>query len=97
MISSKYALEILRQFMQESGDRYGILKLGVFGSVARDEAKDDSDVDVVISLETPDPYFIVHIKEALEQRLGCHVDIVRLRDKMNSFLKQRIEREAFYV
>ena len=97
MISSKYALEILRQFKQESGDRYGILELGVFGSVARDEAKDGSDVDVVIRLKTPDPYFVVHIKEALEQRLDRHVDIVRLRDKMNSFLKQRIEREAVYV
>jgi predicted nucleotidyltransferase len=68
-----------------------------FGSVARDEAKDGSDVDVVIRMKTPDPYFVVHIKEALEQRLDHHVDIVRLREKMNSFLKQRIEKEAVYV
>lgn len=97
MIRRKNAIEILRQFMRESGDQYGILELGIFGSVARDEAKDGSDVDVVIRMKTPDPYFVVHIKEALEQRLDHHVDIVRLREKMNSFLKQRIEKEAVYV
>jgi uncharacterized protein len=76
---------------------YWFLVLGVFGSVARNEAKESSDIDVVLKTETPDPYNIVHIKEDLEQRLKRRVDIVRLRNKMNPFLAQRIKGEAVYV
>jgi len=90
-------LEILKIFKEEYAGQYGILSLGVFGSVARDEAKESSDVDVVLKTQTPDPYNIVHIKEGLEQRLKKRVDIVRLRDKMNPFLKRRIKGEAVYV
>ena len=90
-------LKILKTFKEEHASQYGILVLGVFGSVARNEAKESSDIDVVLKTETPDPYNIVHIKEDLEQRLKRRVDIVRLRNKMNPFLAQRIKGEAVYV
>ncbi|MCK5113746.1 MAG: nucleotidyltransferase domain-containing protein [Phycisphaerae bacterium] len=90
-------LEILKQFKKNCGAQYGILRIGVFGSVARDQASEKSDVDIVVKTETPDPFNIVHIKENLEEQLHLSVDIVRLRDKMNPFLKNRIDQEAFYV
>ena len=37
------------------------------------------------------------IKNDLEELLGCSVDIVRLRNKMDAFLKQRIIKEGIYV
>ncbi len=37
------------------------------------------------------------IKNDLEELLGCSVDLVRLRDKMDDFLKQRIMKEGIYV
>lgn len=90
-------LKVLKEFKEKNADKYGILVLGVFGSVARDEVKDGSDVDVFIKTKTPDPFNIVHIKDDLEKQLEKHVDIVRLREKMNYFLKKRIERDAVYV
>ncbi len=96
-MSRSEMLEILKVFKREHAEEYGILTLGVFGSVARDEAKESSDLDLVIKTETPDPYNIVHIKEDLEERLNMKVDVVRLRDKMNPFLKRRIKGEAVYV
>jgi len=39
----------------------------------------------------------VHIKEDLQQDLNCPVDIVRMRQHMNPFLKKNIENEAVYV
>jgi predicted nucleotidyltransferase len=39
----------------------------------------------------------VHIKEELEERLGRPVDIVQYRERMNAFLKERIEKEAVYA
>jgi len=90
-------LEIIRKYKQENSEKYGIDAIGVFGSYARDMASEDSDVDIVIETREPDLYKMVHIKEDLERRLNKSVDIVRKREKMNPYLKKRIERDAEYV
>ena len=90
-------LAILREFKRDRADEYGILEIGVFGSVARDEAGEDSDVDICIKTRTPNPFALVHIKEELEQRVKRRVEIIRVREKMNPFLRERIEREGRYV
>ncbi|HOP46260.1 MAG TPA: nucleotidyltransferase domain-containing protein [Desulfobacteraceae bacterium] len=90
-------VQILKDFKKNYASKYGILLIGVFGSVARDEATDKSDVDIVVKTTTPDPFNIVHIKEDLETRLDQHVDIVRLRDNMSPLLLKRIKKEAIYV
>lgn len=97
MVSRQQALTALERFKSEAGSEYGIVSLGVFGSLARNEAKEGSDVDVVIETETADPFRIIHLKEHLETLLNTRVDIVRKRQNMNPFLKKRIERDAVYV
>jgi hypothetical protein len=97
MVSRQQALTVLKQFKREAGSEYGIVSLGVFGSLARNEAKENSDVDVVVETETADPFRIVHLKEHLEALLHTRVDIVRKRQNMNPFLKKQIERDAVYV
>jgi hypothetical protein len=91
------ALEILREHKQELAERYGVTRIGIFGSVARDEATEESDMDVVVEMAKPDLFFMVHIKEMLESVTRCRVDIVRYRDRMNAFLRRRIDEEAIYV
>ena len=90
-------INILKDFKNHHAEKYGILLLGIFGSVARDEAKETSDVDIVLKTKTPDPYNIVHIRDDLEKQLHHRVDVVRIRDNMNPFLKKRIEKEVVYV
>lgn len=90
-------ITILKHFKEKYAAQYGIVLLGIFGSVARDEATASSDVDIVVKTEIPDPFTLVHMKEELEKQLRQHVDIVRLRDMMNPYLKKRIEAEAMYV
>ncbi|MDH4099724.1 MAG: nucleotidyltransferase domain-containing protein [Nitrospirota bacterium] len=90
-------LAILRDFKQAHAEEYGIIELGVFGSIARDEARDDSDLDICIKTRTPDPFVLVHIKDDIEKLVRKHVDIVRVREKMNPFLRERIEKEGVYV
>ncbi len=90
-------LQILYDYKQEHGKQYGIQALGIFGSVARDEASPESDLDICIVTETPDPYILVHIKEDLEQETHQKIDIVRVREKMNPHLKSRIDSEGIYV
>ena len=90
-------INVLRAYKQDNAKRYGILSLGIFGSVARGQSRDDSDVDVCIKTVTPDPFALVHIKEDIEQRVRHRVDIVRVREKMNPFLKERIDKDGIYV
>ena len=90
-------LAILSGFKRDYAERYGIVEIGLFGSLARNEPRDDSDVDICIKTVTPNPFVLVHIKQFLEELFQRHVDIVRVRENMNPFLKKRIEKEAHYV
>jgi predicted nucleotidyltransferase len=92
--------DILRTLVRFRGirqDEFGIVRIGVFGSVARDEITDTSDVDVVVELDRPDLLTLVGIKQELEESLQRSVDVVRYRERMNAHLKRRIEQEAIYV
>lgn len=90
-------INYMRRFKEVNKDKYRIVKLGIFGSVARDCMTEGSDIDVVVELAVPDMFMLIGIKQELEEEFHCHVDIVRYRDKMNAFLKHRIDQEAFYV
>lgn len=96
-IRKENVLRDLKQFQQEFGGRYGILSLGLFGSLARDTASDDSDIDIVVYLKEPNLFTLSRIRIELEERLHRHVDIVSYRERMNPFLKNRIQQEACYV
>ena len=94
--TSEY-LQLLKQFKDTKGISYGIKKIGLFGSVARGEHKEGSDVDVCFE-GVPQGFFAVGgIKVDLEQLFGCSVDVVRLREKMDSIFKEQIQKEAIYV
>lgn len=90
-------LAILRAFKGERAEEFGILELGLFGSVARNTAGADSDVDVCIRMRMPDGFAMVHIRDELEARLGRRVDVVRVRDRMNPLLLARIEQDGIFV
>ncbi len=90
------ALKVLREHKQELGERYGVTRLGIFGSVARDEATGESDVDVVVEM-APDLFGRVSLKEELAAILGAKVDLVRYWRRMNHYLKRRIDTEVHYV
>lgn len=96
-IGKEEALEALRRYKREFEEKYGVTDIGIFGSIARGEEKTGSDVDVVVKMQKPDLYYMVHIKEKLEETLHTHVDIIHYRDKMNTFLKKRINKEAVYA
>ena len=90
-------LDILRDYKKNHARKYGILNIGVFGSTARDEAGSDSDVDICIVTDTPNPFILVPIKDDIEKLVKKHVDIIRVRDKMNPYLRERVERDGRYV
>lgn len=90
-------LELLRLYKQQVAERYGIIRLGIFGSVSRNEQKEGSDLDVCVEMKEPDGFVLLNIKYELEELLHCKIDIVRLRNNMNALLKRNIERDGIYV
>jgi uncharacterized protein len=93
----KEILEILRTFKEEYAEKYGTATLGLFGSAAREECQEDSDVDVVVKLKKQDLFNLIGIKQDLEGTLHRHVDVISYREQMNAFLKNRIDKESLYV
>lgn len=74
-------------------DALGVASLGVFGSVARGEERDDSDVDILVAFNGPatfDQY--MDLKLLLENALGRRVDLVTERG-LREVLRPSIERE----
>lgn len=90
-------LRELRNHLPQFERLYGVTKIGIFGSVARDDASERSDVDIVYEMRRPNLFTVVHLKDELENILHCSVDLVRYRERMNPFLKKRIEKDGVYV
>ena len=84
-------ITLLQSYMQQNASKYGILRMGIFGSVARNEHTDVSDVDVYVEGQLHGFFALAGIKQDLEELLG------RLRDKMDSFLREKILKEGIYV
>jgi uncharacterized protein len=64
-------LQTLSKFQQDRRDEFGIIRLGVFGSTARDQTGEQSDIDVVVELAHPDMFALIGIKQELEATLNA--------------------------
>ncbi len=91
MIRSQ-TLEVLTRIRPDLAKRFGVVRLALFGSAARDEARLASDVDIVVAFDGPatsQRYFGVQF--SLEDALGCPVDLVTekaLRPELRPFIEQ---------
>jgi uncharacterized protein len=90
--SRQQVLETIEQH-QEALRSFGVRKLQLFGSAARNEVTADSDLDFVVDLvaNTLDSY--MGLKYYLEEVFGCPVDLV-LADAIKPRLRDRILGEA---
>lgn len=96
VISRKEVLRQLSALKEPLRFRFGVTRLGIFGSVARGDANNQSDIDVVVEM-APNLFLRAALKAELESLLHHPVDVVRYRPGMNAFLKSRIDQEAVYV
>ena len=90
-------IPVLNQYRMTHQAKYGIKRLGLFGSTVRGRATEQSDIDIVVELEKQDLFFMIGIKQDLEEQLGVKVDIISYRPTMNPYLKRRIDQEAVYA
>ena len=68
MLTTVEYLSLLREYMRKNAAKYGISRMGIFGSVARGEQHEGSDVDICVEIDRPSIFTLVHIKEELEMQ-----------------------------
>ncbi|HOD43028.1 MAG TPA: nucleotidyltransferase domain-containing protein [Candidatus Wallbacteria bacterium] len=90
-------LKILNTYKTEHAEQYGITKIGLFGSCARGANTAQSDIDVFVTMQKPNIVLLSRIRTELEELFKTHVDLVEYRERMNGFLKSRIDKEAVYA
>jgi predicted nucleotidyltransferase len=97
MLELQDCISKLAGFKRAFAQKFGITKLGLFGSVARNENTENSDIDIVVEVKKPSLQLMYELKEALKQLFNCEVDLVRFRDSLRPLFKSNIQRDVIYV
>jgi predicted nucleotidyltransferase len=88
---------IITSHKADLADKYGVSKIGVFGSVVRGEARDDSDVDVLVEFNRPIGFIkFMDLEFYLEELFGSKVDLVT-KKALKPNIGKRILQEVMYV
>lgn len=90
-------LDFLKQHKQEMHERFGVIKIGLFGSYVRDEARDDSDIDIAVEL-SGDRLFrkFFALESYLTNGLNKKVDL-GIESALKPLVRERIANEIKYV
>jgi len=95
-VTKKIILNYLNQHKSEYKEKFGIEKIGLFGSYARDEATDKSDIDIVIEMNPKSLQKRLMLKKELEQALKSSIDIGYF-SSLRNFVANEIKKEIIYV
>ncbi len=76
MKTKEEVLRILRQQKPDLARRYGVKRLALFGSYARDDQREDSDVDILVEVDPSIGLGFVELADRIEEALGVPVELV---------------------
>ena len=87
----------MSEFKSQFGDKFGIIRLGIFGSVAREENNENSDIDIVVEVKKPSLPIMYELEQSLKALFGCDVDLVRYRQSLRPLFKSNIQKDVVFV
>ena len=87
-------IKVEKTFLKEN---FGVLNIGLFGSYARDQHNQDSDIDFLVEFSKPSFDYLAGLQIYMEKKLNKKIEIVRKRSLKHSSFFERIEQEAIYV
>jgi len=97
MLTKENILQYLKEYKALKKESYSIDKIGIFGSYGRDEADENSDIDIVVDFEKADLFNQISIMQELEEKFNKRVDVIALWKRMNPKLLSRIQKDVIYV
>jgi hypothetical protein len=97
MTNKEQILVLLKEYKKISSKKFGITKMGVFGSIARGTFKQGSDIDIVVELNKRNLLNRIGLKLSLEKFLGIPVDVIAYREELSPLLKKNIKKDVIYV
>jgi predicted nucleotidyltransferase len=90
-------LSILKQLLPSLKQNFKVKSIGIFGSYAREEQTEKSDIDLLVEFEAPVGFFkFIELEDYLSEKLGVKVDLVT-PDALKPLIKPQIMEEAVYA
>lgn len=96
MLARESIVKELRKRRKELALRFGVKRIGLFGSYVRGEAVEASDIDFLVEFDTPTFDHYMDLKFFLEELFGISVDLVS-SDAVKPRLKPYIDRDVIYA
>lgn len=90
-------LQILTNQKSSLLETYQLTRLGIFGSYAREEQSDDSDIDILVEYENaPTLYRLIELRDYLSELSATKVDVVT-RNGLKARMRERVLAEVIYL
>ena len=96
MRSSQEYIDIIRKHSPELKKQFGITSMRMFGSVARNEHHEGSDIDLFVTMPPKFFNYILAV-QYLEDLLGCPIDMVQDHRNLRPFFREQIERDGINI
>lgn len=90
-------LHLLTEHKELMQMQMGVKRIGLFGSYAREEANEGSDVDILVELESPDFEKLMALQVFLENSLDKSIDLLRVGPHLRPGFLADIEKEVVYA
>ncbi len=88
--------EIIKQHGQELEERFKVKRIGIFGSYARGDQNEDSDIDILVEFREPVGFVFIHLADFLEEILETKVDLLTV-DGIKENRRKFIMEDLTYV
>jgi len=95
MMDRETILHFLKSHKAQLQESYGVEEIGLFGSYARGEATEQSDIDLVVDMPSSFTAFF-GLQEYLERMLGKRIDL-GMKQKLRAYIHEKIKDEIIYV
>lgn len=90
-------IQLLRTEKPYLNKQFGVVDIGLFGSFAQGQSRNDSDIDLIVELKEPRFLWLSGLQVYLEKKFNRKVEIVRKGNKINSRFTKRVEKEVIYA
>lgn len=97
LLSKNTIIETLKTEKPYLQKEFGVDEIGLFGSYARGEQNENSDIDILVKLRQPKYLWLAGLHLFLEEKFGKKVELVRLGDYLGERFLNRIKNDIVYV